>query len=210
MMGCDPYSEEKVRVWCIGVLKSALGYEDQDLDFEMSAVSKKIDIAIKHEGKVILIIECKKHNTLAKKARDQAVSYAANKSADWAVVTNGKAWELHRVIPATGQDPTVVEVFNISLMDEDGLSPYDVERMYLLTKRALTKGETEKEFHRAQCLSDERFYSALVSDRAIAAIRRTLFLTYEKEHKERVKLTDDDVRDALKELIGPDELGGQS
>jgi uncharacterized protein YbaR (Trm112 family) len=210
LMDCDSYSEEKIRVWCIGVLKSALGYNDEDLEYELAAVNKKIDIAVKHDGKVILIIECKKHNTLAKKAREQAVTYAVNKSADWAVVTNGQTWELHRVIPVAGQDPQVVEVFNTSLLDDDGLSQYDVERMYLLTKRALLRGETEKEFHRAQCLNDKRLFSAMLSDRAIKSIRRSLYLTYKKEFKQHVKLTDSEVHEALKELIRPDELGGDS
>jgi hypothetical protein len=210
IVGCDSYSEEKIRVWCIGVLKSVLGYDDQDLDFELPALNKKIDIAIKHDGKVILIIECKKHNPLPIKAREQAVTYAINKSADWAVVTNGQTWELHRVIPVAGQDPQVVEVFNTALLDDDGLSPYDVERMYLLTKRALLQGETEKEFHRARCLGNRRLFSAMLSDRAIRSIRRSLYLTYKKEFHELVKLTDAEVQEALKELIRPDELGGDS
>jgi hypothetical protein len=157
-----------------------------------------------------LIIECKKHNALPKKAREQAVTYAINKGADWAVVTNGQTWELHRVIPVVGQDPLVVEVFNTALLDDDGLSQYDVERMYLLTKRALLRGETEKEFHRAQCLSNRRLFSAMLSDRAIKSIRRSLYLTYKKEFQQHVKLTDEEVHEALKELIRPDELGGDS
>jgi hypothetical protein len=206
-LGGDQYSEEKVRIWCIGVLKSVLGYEDSDLDYELSALNKRIDIAIKHDGKVILIVECKKHSTLPKSAREQAVSYASNKWADWAVITNGRTWELVRVIPVPGQDPNVVEVYSISLFDDDGLSLYDVERMYLLTKRALLKGETEKEFHRAHCLCDKRLLSAMFSDRAVAAIRRSLIVSYKKDFTEPVKLSNDDVRLALKELTGPDELG---
>lgn len=200
-------SEETVRVWCIDVLRVALGYKNEDLDLELCAVGKKIDIAVKHEGDVILIVECKKFDSkLPKNARDQAVNYAANRSASWALVTNGQNWALYRVIPVEGQEPRVVEVFNISLLDDDGLSAYDVERLYLLKKVALLRGETEKEFHLAQCLDDKRLVAALMSDRVIAATRKSLLESYEKEFKERVKLAADDVRVLLSDLTGPGDL----
>jgi hypothetical protein len=203
---CENYSEEKVRVWCIGVLQNVLGYDDSDLDFELSAGNKKIDIAIKHEDSVVLIIECKRKTSLQETARKQAIDYAMTRSADWAVVTNGRTWELHRVIPVKGQNPRTVEVFNIALLDDDGLSNYDVERMYLLTKRALLRRETEKEFHRAQYFDKNNIFDAMLSDRVTRAIRRALTLDYKKKHKVHVGPTVEEVRDELKELIRPEEL----
>jgi len=200
-------SEEEVRRWCVDVFRTVLGYEDQDLDTEMSALNQRIDIAIKHDEKVILIIECKNVRArLTNSTRHQAVMYAANKSADWAVVTNGQEWTLLRVVPVKGRDPKVVEVFSISLLDEDGLSLYDIERMYLLTQRALLRGETEREYHLAQCLDYQRILKALGSDRIIAATRKVLAKSYRAEFGEIVRLRNDDVRDCLKELTEPDEL----
>ena len=193
-------------MWCTDVLRKALGYTDDDLAFELSAFNDRIDIAVRHDDKVILIIECKKRSTLGDSARKQAVKYAACKSADWAVVTNGQNWELHRVIPIGGKDPEVIEVFNISLLDDDGLSTYDVERMYLLTKKALLSGETEKEFHLARCTDDDRLLLAMFTDRSIKAIRRSLTESYKKKFKVRVKLTDKDVAERLQELTRPSEL----
>ena len=208
--GCDASSEEKVKMWCKDVLITALGYKNDDLDFELSAGKGRIDIAIKHNEDVIMAIECKKPGTLPAIALKAAVTYAAVRSANWAAVTNGQIWALHRVIPVNGQNPRSVELFNISLLDDDGLSTYDVERMYLLTKCALLRGETEKEFHRKQCLENRRLFDAMISDRAIKSIRRSLVLDYKKEFKHHVALTVDDVEDALKELIRPEELGGDS
>jgi hypothetical protein len=203
---CDSSSEEKIRMWCTDVLRKALGYTDDDLAFELQAFGDRIDIAIKHDDKVILIIECKKRSSLPESARKQAVRYAICKSADWAAVTNGHHWELHRVIPISGKDPEVVEVFNISLLDDDGLSNYDVERMFLLTKKALLSGETEKEFHLARCLDDDRLLSAMFTERSIKAIRRSLIESYKKKFKTPVKLTDKDVAERLEELTRPSDL----
>jgi hypothetical protein len=132
--------------------------------------------------------------------------YAANKSADWAAVTNGQDWALYRIIPVRGHDPRVVEVFSISLLDDDGLSDWDVERMYLLTKRALLRGESEQEFHLVQCLDDQRMLLAMSSERVIRSARRVLMQTYKKETGQTVKLTAEDVRETLKELTRPCEL----
>jgi hypothetical protein len=99
-----------------------------------------------------------------------------------------------------------VEVFNISLLDDDGLSEWDVERMYLLTKRALLRSESEKEFHLVQCLDNQRMLLALSSERVIRAARRHLMQSYKKETGETVRLTSDDVKEQLKEMTRPSEL----
>jgi predicted type IV restriction endonuclease len=95
----DSKTEEVVRVWCIDILRSVLGYKDEDIDLELSALGDRIDIALKHEGNVVLIIECKGiDNKLPAKARDQAVKYAATKNASWAAVTSDamKKWRPRR------------------------------------------------------------------------------------------------------------------
>jgi hypothetical protein len=200
-------SEEEVRRWCIDVLRAALDHEDGDIDTEMSALNQKIDIAIKHEGKVLLIIECKNIRAkLSDNVRSQAVMYAANKSADWAVTTNGRDWYLYRILPEKGHDPTVVEVFSVSLLDDDGLSTEDIERLYLLTKRALTNGETEREYHLVRCLDDQRIVQATSTDRVIAAARKELMESYRENFDVIVRLTPDDIRHRLKELTRPSAL----
>ena len=45
---CENYSEERIRLWCVDVLRKVLGYDEADLDLELSAVGKRIDVAIKH------------------------------------------------------------------------------------------------------------------------------------------------------------------
>jgi len=206
---CDATSEEKIRVWCCGVLQNALGYKADDLDFEVSAGKGKIDIVIKHDDKILLVIECKKPGPLPAIGRKAALGYAAQVSADWAVVTNGQTWELHRVVPISGENVSSVLLFNVALLDDDGLSQYDIERLYLLSKRAILRGETEKEFHRARALEGKRLYDAMLSDRVLKSLRRSLGESYRKRFKQGVRLTVDDVYDALKELIRPDELSGE-
>jgi hypothetical protein len=76
----------------------------------------------------------------------------------------------------------------------------------LLTKRALLRGETEKEFHLTECLDDQRLLKAMASDRVIQNARKVLVKAYRQEFGELVKLTNDDVRDRLTELTQPSDL----
>jgi predicted Zn finger-like uncharacterized protein len=102
-------SEEEVRRWCIDVLRSVLGYEDAEIDTELRALNQRIDIALKRDGKVFMVVECKNiRSKLPCNVRDQAVMYAVNKSADWAVITNGQVWKLYRIFPVKGSDPHAV------------------------------------------------------------------------------------------------------
>lgn len=97
-------SEEQVRVWCIDALRLALGYKDDEIDTECKVLSGRIDIAIKKNGRILVVIECKRIlSKLGNSVRDQAGTYAATLSADWAVVTNGDIWKLYRVTPRNGE-----------------------------------------------------------------------------------------------------------
>ena len=200
-------SEEQVRVWCIDVLKAALGYDSSQIDTEVCALGQRIDIALKDDGKIFLVIECKNpRSRLNSSVRDQAVMYAVNKSADWAVVTNGAIWKLWRVVPRKGLDPIALPVFDIALLDDDGVSDTDVSHFYLLTHRALFNGETTAEFHRQEAASDERLLKAICSDRVIGAVCKSLLESYQEESGEKAGLTEDFIASRLATMFLPDEL----
>jgi predicted type IV restriction endonuclease len=207
MASQDRCSEEQVRVWCIDVLRNVLGYKDGEIDTEMYALNQRIDIALKRDDKVFMVIECK--NTRSKlpvTAVNQAVAYAANKSADWAVVTSGQVWKLLRVFPVKGADPRVVEVFDLSLLDADGVSDDDVSNLFLLTSRSLFSGDTEKVHHRVACLSNRNVLDALATPRVVRALRRSLIEAYKKASKVGVKVSEDHVEDRVREMFLPADL----
>ncbi len=201
-------SEEQVRVWCIDVLRTALGYEDSQLDTESKVMGGRVDIAIKEQDEVQLIIECKNiRSRLRNNVRDQAGVYAATLSAHWAVVTNGDIWKLYRVTPRKGMSPRMDLVFDVALLDEDGISDEDAEKLYLLSHRALSSGDTESEYHDVRCSGPARVYEALFSERVLSAMRIELANSYKEETEQSVKLVNEDAEDALKNLLTPLEFG---
>jgi predicted Zn finger-like uncharacterized protein len=199
--------EEEVRHWCIDVLKVALGYSGDDIEIQVPTLGKYTDIVLKKDGKAFLVIECKGiKSKLGRNVRFQAANYATSLSAEWIVVTNGQIWKLYRLRPRPGQDPHFIEIFDVALLDEDGVSDSDATNLYLLTSRAVFGGDLEKRSHEVACITKKRIQQALDSERVIKALRLELVQSYKEEHEQNVKLDDETVADALQEALGFSEL----
>ena len=195
-------SEEAVRIWVVDALEKALGYSKSNIDTEISTIGGRIDIALRQDNHVFMVIECKNIRAkLNKSVRDQAINYATTLSAEWAVVTNGAIWKLYRVIPQPGRDPHVIEIFDLSLLDEDGVSEADAENLYLLTSRAVFGGDLQKMSHLLACTSKKRILNACLSERVVKAFRLELSSVYKDEHNISVKLDDEEVTNALREAF---------
>ena len=203
----DKCSEEQVRVWCIDVLRNVLGYKDIEIDTEMYALNQRIDIAIKRDDKVFMVIECKNtRSKLPASAVNQAVTYAASKSADWAVIPRGHVRNLGPVVPATAPDPRPAAVSDFRPLPPDGCSDADVANLYLLTSRALFKGETEKCHHQVACMSNPSMLSAITTPRVVKALRRSLIEAYLKTSKVRVRISEEEMEERIREMFLPADL----
>ncbi len=199
--------EEQVRIWCVDALRTALGYGDEEIETERKVLNGRIDIAIKKDDRVSVVIECKAiRSRLGANALEQAGTYAATLRAHWVVLTNGDIWKLYRVMPRDGQEPRMELVFDVSLLDDDGISQRDAENLYLLTSRAMNCGDTEKAYHRVVCKNSLRLRSALFSERVVKAIRLELIQGYQDEFGERVNIDDDEMLEALRDEFEMTEL----
>ncbi|MBN2712157.1 MAG: type I restriction enzyme HsdR N-terminal domain-containing protein [Planctomycetes bacterium] len=200
-------SEEQVRVWCIDALRNALGYANNQIDTELRALGKSVDIAIKNNDKVFMIIECKNiRSKLNGTVLNQAALYASTLTADWAVITNGQIWKLYRVFPQKGMDPKIIEVFDVALLDDDGVSDKDAEDLYLLTHRAISSGDTEKNYHQTASTTQKRLIKVMKSEKVIKAIRQELISNYKEDTGENIKLDDDDIGEKVGALFEPLDL----
>lgn len=200
-------SEENVRIWVIDGLINALGYSHDEVDTEVRTLGKRVDIALKKEGKIFMVIECKSVRTkLTNSVRDQAINYATSLSAPWAVITNGHLWRLYRILPRPGRDPKLVEIFDVALLDADGVSDSDVESLYLLTARALFGGDTEKMSHLIACTTKRKILQALTSDRVVKAMRMELVESYKAANEVSVPLDDAGTKSVISDVFGVEDL----
>jgi len=197
-------SEEDVRLWCYDALVNALGYDPvKNIRTEVKTLGQSVDIVLQQEDQAFLVIECKNtRSKLSSKVRDQAAGYATSLTAEWAVITNGLIWRLYRVIPQAGKDPKFIEVFDVALLDEDGVSEEDAENLYLLTPRAVFGGDLEKRSHEVACTSKKRILKALESDRVVKALKIELANSYKEEFDYTVKLDEQTASDCLQDALG--------
>lgn len=201
-------SEQDVRLWCCDALVQALGYDaTKNIKLEYKILGQSADIVLHENGKIFLVIECKNTKSkLRNSVRDQAAGYATSLGAEWAVTTNGLIWRLYRVIPQEGDSPRFIEVFDVALLDEDGVSEEDAENLYLLSPRAVFGGDLEKRSHERACTNKKRVLKALESERVLKALRIELQNTYKAEHDYSVKLDDESVGYYLEDALGLSEL----
>ena len=85
------------------ILQDVFGYDKYtDITSEHAIRGTYVDLAIKHDGKLILLIEVKAVNTDLKEAFvKQAVDYATNQGVDWVILTNGIIWKVFKGILKT-------------------------------------------------------------------------------------------------------------
>lgn len=194
-------NEEETRRWCIDVLKGAMGYKDDEIETESKVLGKRVDIALKKGNSIFMVIECKAASVkLNSAAINQSASYAIALGAEWAVVTNGHQWMLHHVSPSRGGEPDIVQIFDISILDDDGVSDYDAMCLYLLTLKAIENGDTKHEFHSCNCATAESLFSALVDDETMTFISKKMEYNYKKNMGIDVSVDKEVIAEYIKDI----------
>jgi predicted type IV restriction endonuclease len=200
-------SENDVRHWCMKALETVLGYESSDIKTEVDALGGKIDIALMQGDRVFLFIECKGiKSNLNRNVKNQAAGYATSCQAEWIVLTNARNWKLYRIIPQDGKNPHFIEIFDVALLDEDGVSELDAENLYLLTARAVFGGDLEKMSHLIACTSKKQLFKAMESERVIKALRLEMASMYKEQEGVNVKLDDENIEGVLHDALGQNEF----
>lgn len=131
------------------------------------------DLAIVIENELQFIIEVKAIGIDLKEAHiKQAVDYAANKGADWTILTNGINWKVFKVIFGKPiEQELVLEIDLLSLSPRAGAH---IEQLYYLTREGLLKGALPA-YHTQQEATNRFFLAAIVqSDAVVDVVRREL------------------------------------
>lgn len=151
---------------------------------------------------VIAVIECKAATvTLNLAAVNQAANYAIALGAEWSVVTNGHHWIMFHVSPSKGREPEVQMIFDIQILDEDGLSKEDTENLYLLTKQSILSGETKSVYHRENLFSFDNIRAAISSPEIVNAVANQLKKTYRTQHGIDVEPDLESLREVLSWMV---------
>jgi len=156
----------------IKVFEEVLGYDPlSEITRESQIRDKYVDIALKVEGTIRLLVEAKSAGTeMRDRHIEQAQHYAAEANIPWVVLTNGVVWNLYHLSFEQGVE--YVKAFSVDLA-ADSLEKA-TDHLALLHRQALTKGELEKYWQHRAALSPQSIGGAIFTEDTLRLIRREI------------------------------------
>jgi len=165
--------ESATRIMVNNLLISVLGYKElEEVKTEYVIKGTYSDYVVQVGRKKHFIVEVKAIQIdLTEKHLRQAVNYAANEGIDWVLLTNGRCYELYRVI--FGKPITYRKVCGFDLIDKDQMKQ-SVECFVFLTRRVAQTNYLERFWKRFQALEPSNLAKYLCSIEVIKVLRRKL------------------------------------
>lgn len=187
------------------MLQEIFGYDKYtEITSEYNIKKTFCDLAIKIDGKLRMLIECKAIGIDLKDDHiKQAVDYGANAGIDWVILTNGLKWKIFRIVFAKPIEKELVYEFDITTLNIKKVS--DLELLYYISKEALGKSVLDDYRSQKQALSKFFVGQLLTTDTVIDSIRKVL-----KKVTPDIKINNDDIKMVLtEEVIKRDVLEGE-
>jgi len=152
------------------LLSEVLGYDIlNEITQEHMIQGHYVDLTVKLKDKIIFFIEAKSVDTTLRDTHAyQATNYAATGGVNLCVLTNGIDYRLYYLTWDKAKvESNVILSFNVL---EDDVNEA-AEKLYLLSKESFKKGIIEKYIAEVTSLEDKNLLQALLSKRALSAIR---------------------------------------
>ena len=153
--------------------EDVLGYDGlQDISREAEMKNKFVDVCLKIDGRVKLLVEAKAAGQqLRDRHIEQAQSYASQNNYQWVVLTNGIDWHLYHLTFDEGID--YERAFVISLEETDDFDDA-ATKMALLHKKAIAKGELDDFWDKTAALGPSSIGKALFQESVLRLLRREI------------------------------------
>lgn len=181
----------------IKLFEEVLGYDAMtDISREAQMKGKFVDIVLKVDGAVRLLVEAKAAGeTLRERHIEQAQAYASRNNYPWVLLTNGVAWQLFHLTFEEGIDYETA--FRVDLHEEGGFETA-VVHLALLHKQALKRGELEAFWKKARALGPASIGPALMQETVLALIRR------EVRRSEGLLIDVEDLAKGIHDMLSPE------
>lgn len=156
------------------ILAELFGYDKYtEITAEYQIKGTYCDLAIKIEGKIVLLIEVKAVNLDLKESFvKQAVDYSANQGVEWVLLTNAQTWQLYKV--SFGQPISHELLMSLHFAALSHKNEGDMETLFLLTREAQGKSLLDEYHEQRQALSRFCVGAVVLSEPVIAVVRREL------------------------------------
>ncbi|MHB8103976.1 MAG: type I restriction enzyme HsdR N-terminal domain-containing protein [Dehalococcoidales bacterium] len=189
---------------CIYDIFKMIGYTPltnitQELAIAGTGDDERCDLALRCDDKEPpkILVEVKRVSSdLSSRHLKQVKSYALNKGSEWAILTNGKDWQLYHISYDQPPELTMIHSWNI-LNDEIYIL---AEKFDLVCLKSIKKGILEQEWKIRNALTAHNLLKAILSEDSITSIRRNL------KQISSVFVSRDDVIQSIKRLLNENAL----
>lgn len=198
-------NESDTRVIISDFFADVLGFDKySEITTELAVKSTFCDLAVKLNGKVKFLVECKSAGTdLKDNHLRQATDYAANEGVEWVLLTNGVEWHAHRV--RFEQPIRADQAFSVNLIDTDAKPAGILEKLYLISREGLVATAIDDFWEHKEATSRYVVAQLLLSAPILSAIRRQLRSLYPG-----LKVTEEEIAALLSmEVIKRDAIEGE-
>ena len=177
--------------------EDVLGYDGlQDISREAQMKNKFVDVCLKVDGRVRLLVEAKPAGQqLRDRHIEQAQAYASQNNYRWVVLTNGVDWHLYHLTFDEGIE--YERAFVVSLATDEGLDEAAL-KLALLHKQAVKKGELEEFWEKAAALGPGSICKALFSESVLMLLRREI------RRDTGLLIDPEDLARSLQEMLSPE------
>jgi predicted type IV restriction endonuclease len=189
----DNLNEADTLLRIIKVFEEILDYDPMsEITREAQIRDKYVDLAIKIDGTVKLLVEAKSAaTTLRDRHIDQAQHYAAEGNIKWVLLTNGVEWNLYHLSFDEGVE--YVRAFSFDLSVDPIEKAADL--LCLLHRQAIKKGQLDEYWEHRAALSAESIGRALFTEQALKFIRREI------RRREGLLIDQEDLAKAIHEML---------
>jgi predicted type IV restriction endonuclease len=186
------------------MLAEVFGFEKYiEITSEYAIRGTYCDLAIKTDDKIQYLLEVKAIGiTLKSSHLRQAVDYGANHGVQWVVLTNGIIWDLYRIRFERPIDYDLVS--SINFLDLNPRKAEDQQKLFLLSKKGLSKSVREDYYERVQSVNRFVIGAIILNENIVGAIRREI-----KKLATGIKVEDKEVEQILRnEVLKRDVIEG--
>ncbi len=159
------------------MLCEIFGYDKyEEITSEFAIKKTYCDLAVKADGKVVLLIECKAAGLDLKDDHiRQATNYSADSGIEWVVLTNGTTWKIFKILFTKPVEKVLVYEFDFTELNPKKQG--DLELMYYLTREAFapkSKANLDTLYEQKQVINRYIVGRIMQTDSVVDALRRTI------------------------------------
>ncbi len=177
----------------VKVFEDVLGFDAlSEISRESSVKDKFVDVALKVDGTIRLLVEAKSAGTtLRDRHIDQAQAYAANGNIRWVLLTNGVAWNLYHLTFEEGIESSLA--FSVDL--SKGVDDHGAALLALLHRTSIKKGELDDYWVHRTALGPASLARAIFTEDCLRMIRRVI------RQKEGISIDEQDLAEAIRDMF---------